>query len=804
MSERFSTEAGREKTVKPCGPPPIPRWWQCVLSAALVLWVLRVPATTTVLGWLLLGVAPQAQDLFTEFTDLADTWLRMVLFVFVLTLLWALPTHYAARMLVNSDSRLPVNATPCLEGAAVYLPRLLGLLTFVAVEVSILRSYMNIPTLDEQDVVQRVEHALLALAVLVALGAGAYLAWIYLRPRHFRPRGLLGRLNAKLGWFWQAVSPGRKSGAADEESRDFGRLILAAVFVIFALIFLLGADRVAAWFPRSMAIPFILGGWLPFLTYLSGLGRQRRAPLITGLAMLVAIVAVIFGDNHTVRRVASKDAAPMKIEEAIDLWMTENGCNPKASNNTPVRNCPRPIIVAAAGGASRAGFMMASMVGYFIDTDQGESYGIKTLSSRDVRNRLFAISAVSGGAMGAVMVTAALGAASPVADKPPCVNAAVDQWWGFKVNNWRDCFEALTSGDFLTAGFLGFAFNDALPFAFRDRAAVLEDSWRNRFRDVVPMAKQTTESDCRGLDCPFLSLRPQPGHWIPLLVLNGTSEAIGRRILTTPLAMSYVPPGQCPTAVAASPCPLFVEADSFHQLLRTQNASRHQRDRLGMSGQFLYSKPQNNDIRLSTAALNSARFPLISPPGSVRNQEYRLVDRIVDGGYFENYGTLTARELALALHAIAPQLKPLVIVISNDPADQLGPADDVANDPQVPSRPTATAGEVLSEVTAPITTVFNARTAHGVQAVDALRTWLHAAIPECDKLVIQLRISPDGDKPLSMSWWESPLVQRRIHRQTEGDPNSNSGGGKESNQNLPRLKAIWQEMQSSSCKENPA
>ena len=50
--------------------------------------------------------------------------------------------------------------------------------------------------------------------------------------------------------------------------------------------------------------------------------------------------------------------------------------------------------------------------------------------------------------------------------------------------------------------------------------------------------------------------------------------------------------------------------------------------------------------------------------------------------------------------------------------------------------------------------------------------------------MIQLRISPDGDKPLSMSWWESPLAQRRIHRQTEGSHDPNSGNGAEHNQNL--------------------
>jgi len=65
-----------------------------------------VPGATTVVGWLLLGATSQAQDLFTEFVDLSwSTWLRMLWFVLMLTVAWALPTHYAARMLVDSDRR---------------------------------------------------------------------------------------------------------------------------------------------------------------------------------------------------------------------------------------------------------------------------------------------------------------------------------------------------------------------------------------------------------------------------------------------------------------------------------------------------------------------------------------------------------------------------------------------------------------------------------------------------------------------------------------------------------------------------
>ncbi len=398
--------------------------------------------------------------------------------------------------------------------------------------------------------------------------------------------------------------------------------------------------------------------------------------------------------------------------------------------------------------------------------------------------------------MGAVMVAAALKAARPGSDKPPCVTRPVDQWWGREVNNWRDCLEALTSGDFLTADFFGFAFNDVLPFAWRDRAAVLEDSWRNRFREVVPVADEDSHaSTCEGLDCPFLSLRPRSGRWIPLLVLNGTSEATGGRILTTALAMTYTPQANCPTAVGSGACPLFVGADSFHQLLKTKMPAGSWDAWLGFLDSYLLHGADGDDVRVSTAAHNSARFPFISPPGSIRSQNYTLVDRIVDGGYFENYGALAAKELAVAVHALAPQLRPLVVVISNDPADLLSPDDDAAHDQQGRSRPYAAAGEVLTEATAPLMTFANARTAHGVLAVDQMWNALHAAIQGCDKLMIQVRIWPDGDKQLSMSWWESPLVQRQIHRQTEQGDNR----GKDKNENRPHLEAIWKEIQAPSC-----
>jgi hypothetical protein len=781
--------------------------WNCILDFVLVLWIVRVPLTTTALGLLILGWAPQAQDLFVEFAE--ASYFRMFFFLFVLIAVWAMPTHYAARMLLDTDQRFrnflaiarSSNCATCLECSSICVPRLLGLFTFVEVLVAIFRSYLNLPDLDQVEVTRAVEQTLIELALLVVGGGAAYLVYVFKRPQRLNLPAPLRWLNAKLRNFWQLTSPGRLLDSPDEEARDVGRLILFCIFVIFVGFFWFGADFVARLFPRAMAVPFILGGWLPFLSYLSGVGRQIRAPLIIFAFALVAVLAVILGDNHSVRRIDAEntaghsvDISAIRLEDAVKMWMADNRCGPQTA-----ANCPRPIVIAAAGGASRAAFFMATIVGYFMQ--EAVSHG---LDPNEVRDRLFAISSVSGGSVGAVMVTAALDARTD-SKNHPCAGAPVAQWWGVSVNNWRDCFEALTSGDFLTADFFGFAFNDMLPFGrWRDRAAVLEDAWAERYQNVTTGTDQrTTRSKCKGLDCPFLTLRPRPDHWIPLLVLNGTSEATGGRIVTTALASTYSPATHCPAADDISNCPLFVEADRFHDLLDNDVESDGWFGWIGAFERWLLSGPRADDIRLSTAAHNSARFPIISPPGTVRsNKQQAIVDRIVDGGYFENYGALGAKELALAVHAVQPQLAPLVIVISNDPEDLLDSSDDdsgpstgqmrTQNDVQKQkARARVSSGELVTDISTFVTTVANDRNAHGILGVDQLHSTLHEAIPECSVL-IKIRVWPQYRKSLSMSWWESSPVQRQLHRQTEA--------GKEKNQNGPHLDAIWEAMKTTSSR----
>jgi hypothetical protein len=640
------------------------RWWGHVLDIALVLWVIRVPLVMTLVGAGILAFAPQAQDLFVEFAY-ESVW-RIPVFLLLLFFIWAMPTHYSARLLLDTDARfqdrLHARGEPSVIGyATTWMPRILGLLTFAAVLIAIWRSSQNLPILDDTSIEAAVDEALKWPAGLVVASAIGFLAYTIWRPRDsdFFLFRILKRFNRLLEPLWRLVSPGQPRSARDlqgETSRDVGRFLLFALFGVFVTIFYFGPDFAAKIAPRSMAVPFILGGWLPFLSYLSALGRQLRAPLILGIFVLVAGLAVIFGDNHAVRRVNAADTAGPNVDvrsislpDAVTLWKQENHCSDSPAT------CPRPIIVAASGGASRAGFFVASVIGYFMQ--EARDHG---LDPNAVRSRLFAISSVSGSSLAAVMVTKALDQKADSNDFP-CVRAPFSTWWGATIGNWRDCLEALTSGDFLSADFFGFAFNDMLPLPLfglvRDRAAVLEDTWNARYQDVVKLA-DPSPAKCKGLNCPLLSLKPRSGHWIPLLVLNGTSEATGGRIVTTPLEATYQLNAEqpCPTIRGERGCTLFVEADRIQDLLTSGGSTK---------------KPDSSfdDVLLSTAAHNSARFPLISPPGSIRNTDGVIVDRIVDGGYFENSGALGAKELALGIRAIDPSLLPFVLIISNDPDD---------------------------------------------------------------------------------------------------------------------------------------
>src|ERR1043165_4102613 len=110
------------------------RFWIRVLDFGLTLWVLRAILVAVLLGFAILGLAPQAQDLLVDVA--AGPWWYTLLFLLATFLVWAVPTHYASRLLVTTDARYLqcVNNRPhsWIGRLQTWMPRALGWLAFLA------------------------------------------------------------------------------------------------------------------------------------------------------------------------------------------------------------------------------------------------------------------------------------------------------------------------------------------------------------------------------------------------------------------------------------------------------------------------------------------------------------------------------------------------------------------------------------------------------------------------------------------------------------------------------------------------
>src|SRR6266536_373096 len=465
------------------------RIWRALLDLALVLWIVRVPVGTTALAYVLLAEIPETQDLLIPLAQGHPFWIPV--FFVSYSLLLAMAIHYSARLLLDDDERFHVllrrRASAYLRALERWAPRVLGAVPFIALMVSANRAIGNLPTflshlgLTDQ-ITAQLHHLMIWTGVVLiifiayavwrsSLAATATVQWIESKASAARP--VINRLD---------IAPQRSritaSGRANHS--DLGRLLLILLFGFFVIVLLVRPSLIAELFPRTFAIALVLGGWLPIFTYLSSIGRRLQAPFIFGWFLVAAVLTIILGDNHDVRRLSIKAMengySRIPLQNAVDLWMSENHCSGQ--------DCPRPIVIAAAGGASRASFFTATVIGELLE--EAKHHG---LNETAVRKRLFAISSVSGGSVATIMTVAAL-AAGGKETQLPCPPTPFSLWHGGQIESWRGCLEALVTGDFLTPVFIGLTFHDMLPFSlWLDRATMLERALERRFADVMARGK---------------------------------------------------------------------------------------------------------------------------------------------------------------------------------------------------------------------------------------------------------------------------------------------------------------------------
>lgn len=444
--------------------------------------------------------------------------------------------------------------------------------------------------------------------------------------------------------------------------------------------------------------------------------RTAGFPVITSLVILALLLSFI-NDNHDVRILPDSTKRPT-LDEALVAWERAQG-----------QDGAKPlIVVATAGGGIRASFWTATALGGLTD------------AAPQFRNALFAISGVSGGSVGSAFYRAAL--------QEGAGDCAMQD--NTTPKRGTTCLEAFLQKsldhDFLAPNLSNLLYSDLIqrflpPLGFPDRQQALEKGWELAFEKKLPHLKTG------GLSAP-LSQQIQ-GQWLPMLLLNSTHMETGKRVVASSMALN----------------------DAFTDTVDLQNLI-------------------GNDIRLSTAAGNSARFTYVSPAGTLPCKPSGNLFKdlwqnwfchnghVVDGGYFENFGAITALQNLQALagnSAIKQKVKPILIVISSDPLLACSPERkkeddecDSADETAMPDRLQHESG--ANESLGPVKALLSTRSARGILATKEAKHWVETcasrqdwcgfgAKPEFFHLRMEV---PQGEPDPALGWMLSEESEQII------------------------------------------
>lgn len=425
-------------------------------------------------------------------------------------------------------------------------------------------------------------------------------------------------------------------------------LLSILLFGFLSILFIVSPQFVA---PRIGTGPIFLiavGSWIPVGSMLDYLRLKRRVPTFSILVGL-AVVFSAWNDNHSVRTLPNRPTR-MLLADRFEQWY-------RARTTTVSDTTPVPLVVVAAeGGGIRAAFWTAHVLASL--HEQIPSFS----------EHVFAVSGVSGGALGGAVYSAGLADIHRNGGLQ-CDTGTNPQPDG---DDFVTCVDRFFSRDFLSPGLAVMLYGDVVQrFLPRipgisphlDRAHALEESWAAAWRDVMHTDR---------FDSAFGSLWDGDEEAeIPLLLFTGTSVEQGSRIITSAIDLSD-----------STIRDRFDDVTDFHS-------------KVALS------------ISLTTAVHNSARFTYFSPAGTLRDSSGEEQGHIVDGGYFDNSGAFLAAELLDALETVTRDLevriRPIVLLIENEIEARGEEHNHWAN-------------EVLS----PLRTLLKARLAHATLAKTAL------------------------------------------------------------------------------------
>jgi hypothetical protein len=343
--------------------------------------------------------------------------------------------------------------------------------------------------------------------------------------------------------------------------------------------------------------------------------RIRRTPVFVFLLgwLLLASVAAT-GASNDVPIIAGTERArsnePVTVEDVWQRWVARNDL-PNGGLAADDRQAVPLLFIASSGGGIRAAVWTSYVLDCIFSGDVAGTNGCPgTDLPDDATDRIAVMSGVSGGSFGLATFVGHL-----VDEGGP----ATDDWVKDRLDD--DYLAAAMAWLLLVdtpRSFLGFG-----P-RIRDRAEIMELAW---------------EGSWDGDDVGFLS-RGMFEVWeeepeVPLMVFNGTSVNDPCRFNASVLDANAHDPTDTCTSLSVFENSTSALAPSA-ALAATQDLS-----------DFLCP---DQDIRVSTAALLTARFPIVSTSGRIGEglaacDAAPRVSYVVDGGYLEGSAAGTVTEL---------------------------------------------------------------------------------------------------------------------------------------------------------------
>jgi hypothetical protein len=453
--------------------------------------------------------------------------------------------------------------------------------------------------------------------------------------------------------------------------------------------------------------------------------RLRRTPVFVLLLLWAALATPIDKDGafHDARLRPSTAAwTPQTASGAIERWLG------RIQTWRGERRAVPLVLVAAEGGGIRAAYWTALVLRCIAE----ERIPCEDVDrARPPHAAWFAMSGVSGGSLGLATYAAhrisVLEGNSMVEGKP------VD---------WLATLEADT-----LSPTLAWALFVDVPVSFvrkdggTDRAEVLERAWEGAWPQALSPLEQG-----------FLRTGARPS--IPFLLLNGTKVQDGCRFNNSILDLGVEgEPSRAPSErrlVDDCLALRLFERDTAERF--SVEAADREAWTLGATEDLVdyvcVDKDRRQDVRLSTAALLSARFPLISPSGRIvrcvtdrgtgrdnddgGDEDQERAINVVDGGYFDTSASSTALELWAAVservHAFnrtreksgQPCVVPMLLQVDNHYADVRG---------QPTSRP--------AEMDVPLRTLRTGRTSREAQARQLAALLFSRSLPAVKRVFVR-------------------------------------------------------------------